>query len=64
MNEPAEDVSPSDSRASLKGAFIQIMPLTWDSFLLPVMDKKTPGSRSDWFCIGSAARLAFQDLSA
>jgi hypothetical protein len=23
----------------LKGAFIQIMPLTWDSFLLPVMDK-------------------------
>jgi hypothetical protein len=24
---------------NLKGAFIQIMPLTWDSFLLPVMDK-------------------------
>ena len=24
---------------SVKGAFIQIMPLTWDSFLLPVMDK-------------------------
>jgi hypothetical protein len=23
----------------VKGAFIQIMPLTWDSFLLPVMDK-------------------------
>jgi hypothetical protein len=23
---------------NLKGAFIQIMPLTWDSFLLPVMD--------------------------
>jgi hypothetical protein len=25
-------------RSHLKGAFIQIMPLTWDSFLLPVMD--------------------------
>jgi putative oxidoreductase len=24
---------------NVKGAFIQIMPLTWDSFLLPVMDK-------------------------
>jgi hypothetical protein len=24
---------------SLKGAFIQIMPLTWDSFLPPVMDR-------------------------
>jgi len=22
----------------VKGAFIQIMPLTWDLFLLPVMD--------------------------
>jgi hypothetical protein len=44
-----EYVGPQIS--SLKGAFIQIMPLTWDSFLLPVMDK-TPGSRSDWFCIG------------
>jgi hypothetical protein len=27
------------STPSMKGAFIQIMPLTWDSFLLPVMDK-------------------------
>jgi len=26
-------------RGGVKGAFIQIMPLTWDSFLLPVMDK-------------------------
>jgi hypothetical protein len=26
-------------RPTLKGAFIQITPLTWDSFLLPVMDK-------------------------
>jgi len=25
----------------LKGAFIQIMPLTWESFLLPVMDKNS-----------------------
>jgi hypothetical protein len=23
----------------VKGAFIQIMPLTWHSFLLPVMDR-------------------------
>jgi hypothetical protein len=23
----------------LKGAFIQIMPLTWDSFLLPAIDR-------------------------
>jgi hypothetical protein len=23
----------------LKGAFIQIMPLTWHSFLLPVLDR-------------------------
>jgi hypothetical protein len=23
----------------LKGAFIQIMPLTWGSFFLPVMDR-------------------------
>jgi hypothetical protein len=28
-----------DRIANLKGAFIQIMPLTWDSFLLPVMDR-------------------------
>ena len=41
-----------DRAIIVKGAFIQIMPLTWDSFLLPVMDKN-PGSRSDWFCIGS-----------
>jgi hypothetical protein len=26
-------------RPTLKGAFIQITALTWDSFLLPVMDK-------------------------
>ena len=25
--------------SNLKGAFIQFMPLTWDSLLLPVMDK-------------------------
>jgi hypothetical protein len=24
---------------TLKGAFIQIMPLTWDSFLLPAIDR-------------------------
>jgi hypothetical protein len=30
---------PTDESAELKGAFIQIMPLTWDSFLLPVMDE-------------------------
>jgi hypothetical protein len=28
-----------DDATSLKGAFIQIMPLTWDSFPLPVMDR-------------------------
>jgi hypothetical protein len=47
----------------VKGALIQIMPLTWDSFLLPFMDG-TPGSRSDWFYIGSAPRLDIQDLGA
>jgi hypothetical protein len=37
--------------ATVKGAFIQIMPLAWDSFLPPVMDRH-PGSRFDWFHIG------------
>ena len=37
------------------------MPLTWDTLLLPVRTV-TLGSRSDWFHIGSAARLAIQDL--
>jgi hypothetical protein len=31
--------APADHRSSLKGAFIQIMPLTWHSFLRPVMDR-------------------------
>jgi hypothetical protein len=35
----------------VKGALIQIMPLTWESFLLPIMDSQ-PGSRSGWFHIG------------
>jgi len=47
----------------VKGASIQIMPLTWHSFLLPVMDRH-PGLRSDWFHIGPAVRHAIQDLSA
>src|SRR5438477_6323593 len=48
----------------LKGAFIQIMALTWDSFLCPSWTGSTSGSQSDWFPIGSAARLAMQDLNA
>jgi hypothetical protein len=47
----------------VKGAFIQIMPLTWHSFLLPTWTG-TLGSRSDWFHIGPAVRHAIQDLSA
>ena len=40
MNQTADHVPSFDRRSgSLKGAFIQIMPLTWDSFLLPFMDK-------------------------
>jgi hypothetical protein len=31
--------SRSDALDTLKGAFIEIMPLTWGSFLLPVMDR-------------------------
>jgi hypothetical protein len=62
-DEPEPREMAAGDPFGLKGAFIQIMPLTWDSFLLPVMDK-TPGSQSDWFCIGSAARLDIQDLSA
>jgi hypothetical protein len=29
----------SEAFLNVKGAFIQIMALTWDSFLLPVMDR-------------------------
>jgi hypothetical protein len=48
---------------SLKGAFIQIMPLTCGSFLISVMDRHPRGydlTGSAWF----RARLAIQDLSA
>jgi len=33
------------ANGTLKGSFIQIMPLTWDSLLLPVM------TRHPWFTI-------------
>ncbi len=42
---------PLDSLDSLKGALIQIMPLTWDSFLLLVMDthpRQTNLAGSTW----------------
>jgi hypothetical protein len=49
-----------NTRAKLKGAFIQIMPLTWDSFLLSIMDRAAPGPRSDRFYIGSGRGLRFR----
>jgi hypothetical protein len=53
-----------NSKASLKGAFIQIMPLTWDSLLLPVMDKHPLAYDLTGSTSGQAARLAIQDLNA
>ena len=32
-------LSSSATAVTLKGAFIQIMPLTWDALLLPVVDR-------------------------
>ena len=52
-----------EARLDVKGAFIQIMPLTWDSLLLPFWTG-TPWLTIDWFHIGSAAGLAIRDLSA
>jgi hypothetical protein len=47
----------------VKGASIQIMPLTWDSFLLPSWTS-TPWL-TIWLVLRrAAARLAIQDLSA
>ena len=34
-----QELRIGDMAAIPEGAFIQIMPLTWDSFLLPVMDR-------------------------